>query len=661
MRKRLIATLGACGLLVVLLAVSLLRGGPATSGDAAPLAHRGSERDAAATYAADEPAPARAPAAAAEAPTSAPLLPSRVSLSVTLPRGVRAAGDVFLHLSAADDSFHAGRLLNGSATWDELLPGEYELRVDASGWSAPEAQLSLARDTQVELVPRNRLDGMVVESRSRRRPEGAALQLDARVKDSQDRIDSTRSLFATPLPLPDGAFSFAGLGLAPDVEAVRARVSIGDGVEVASDWLPVAPRPFWSGVVIEVPDLVVRGHVTGAELPNAPIERAQVVMVPADVTLDAVRFADGELFLAPQEAGGTPRPALGRTLAGDDGSFALRSASLAASARVVAWEPGRMPALSEPFALPADATPAQVDLQLVRGGQVRVVVHVPARPGADGDGLELRPVRAALEAAGGSGAPGTGPVTTFLRSVSSDTPSEAAFEGLFDGLSEGDYLVSALLVAGGPDGASRTLRQQVAMPQCARVQADLRPDDAPLGVHVRGRVLLPADFVIADSDVTLVRRGAPIDGATLPQSLSILRPDGSFDLPDVLPGEQLLAVRARNPDRDRLAFATLPLTVGSTDVSDVTVDLTTPEVNVRGVPELRDQSLVLTSATGSAELDALLGLGHIALVVRGPFNGEARIYGLQPGRYALAPRKDAARRTEFELGEGQARVDVAVR
>src|SRR5262249_4651001 len=156
----------------------------------------------------------------------------------------------------------------------------------------------------------------------------------------------------------------------------------------------------WSGVVIEVPDLVVRGHVTGAEPPNPPIERAQVVLVPADVTLDAIRFGDGELFLAPQEAGGTPRPALGRTLAADDGSFALRSASRATSARVVAWEPGRMPALSEPFALPADATPAEVDLQLVRGGQVRVVVHVPSPPG-DGDSLEMRPVRAALESAGG--------------------------------------------------------------------------------------------------------------------------------------------------------------------------------------------------------------------------------------------------------------------
>jgi hypothetical protein len=320
-----------------------------------------------------------------------------------------------------------------------------------------------------------------------------------------------------------------------------------------------------------------------------------------------------------------------------------------------------MPALSEPFALPSDSNPAKVDVELIRGGLVHVVVHVPAQPGEDVDGLELRPVRAALEVAGGSEASGAGPVTTFLRQATSDTPGEAAFEAEFDGLIEGDYLVSALLVANGPDGASRTLRQRVAMPQCSRVQADLRPDDAPLGVHVRGRVLLPADFVLDDSDVTLVRLGAPIDGATLPQSLSILRKDGSFDLPDVLPGAQVLAVRARNLDRDRLAFATTPLTVGKADVTDVQVDLTTPEVRVRAVPELREQSLVLTGATGSAELDALLGLGHIALVVRNYYGGDARIFGLRPGRYALAPRKAPERKTEFEVGAGAGMVDVEVR
>jgi hypothetical protein len=268
-------------------------------------------------------------------------------------------------------------------------------------------------------------------------------------------------------------------------------------------------------------------------------------------------------------------------------------------------------------------------------------------------------VRAALEVAGGSEASGAGPVTSFLRQATSDTPGEAAFEAEFDGLIEGDYLVSALLVANGPDGASRTLRQKVAMPQCSRVQADLRPDDAPLGVHVRGRVLLPADFVLDESDVTLVRLGAPIDGATLPQSLSILRPDGSFDLPDAMPGEQLLAVHARTVGRDGLAFAMLPVSVGAADVTDLQIDLRAPQVHVLVAGDLIGQSIVLTSATGSAELDAILGLGHIALVQ--PEFSAASIFGLRPGRYALAPRKDPGRRTEFEVPAGQAAVSVIVR
>jgi hypothetical protein len=120
-----------------------------------------------------------------------------------------------------------------------------------------------------------------------------------------------------------------------------------------------------------------------------------------------------------------------------------------------------------------------------------------------------------------------------------------------------------------------------------------------------------------------------------------------------------VAVRARNFDRDRLAFATTPLTVGSADVTDVQVDLTAPEVRVRAAPDLREQSLVLTGATGSAELDAILGLGHIALVV--PTFSEARIFGLRPGRYALAPRKDPERRTEFEVRVGETELSVNVR
>src|SRR5262249_54756719 len=127
-RKRLIAGLGAGALLAALLAIRLLGGGGAPTDAAAPLARRGDERTALPTYAAEPAAPTRAPdgVPAAESQASAPLLPDRASLTVTLPAGVSAAGDVFLKLSRLDGSLHSGRLLSGSATWDDLLPGDYE-------------------------------------------------------------------------------------------------------------------------------------------------------------------------------------------------------------------------------------------------------------------------------------------------------------------------------------------------------------------------------------------------------------------------------------------------------------------------------------------------------------------------------------------------------
>jgi len=610
------------------------------------------------SFQSDVPPPVEVPAARAEA-LSAPLVPGRASLTVRLPREVQAADPVPVGLAATDGSWSATGEVRAAASWMDLTPGDYLLAVHAPGWSAPQPRLALGsfETVEVQLVPTNRLQGVVVEARSRRAVEDVRLVVDVSLRQPEG-FKATRSLFGGQVHLPDGAFDLAGFDLT-NVDTVRVSAEVAHAEPASSGWLPIPTGPFWSGLVLELPDAAVRGRVTAAEHPHVELPFANVALVPSDVTPRDVRFGDGEMLLAPAALGAGARPPLAQVIADEHGAYALRHA-LPGQARLLAWLSGRVPTLSAPFELPSGPGAVDVDLELPLGGTIRVVVHMPlVAPAEGGEALPREvAIRIALEPLDLSGA---GQVSSRAEACDGDAPGEGTNGASFAGLAAGDYLVSALLVSPVVSGSGRLIRKQVRLAGSEELQVDLRSDSEGPGFRVTGRVVLPRGLEIAESSLTLVRRGAPIDGATVPQAMGNLLADGSFELRDLLPGDYLLAVTANDSARGRKALGFVPVSLDASPPGELLIKLTTPHVRVLAAPELRGKSLVLSGDTELQEADAILDLAHIAIVVPVAAGGEAHLYGMPPGRYGLAPRDEPERSTAFDVVRGSGEVQVDVR
>jgi hypothetical protein len=653
--RRIVAVLGAVALIGGATVAMLLRGGAPHEGQA-PVVGRDAASAARPSFADDDPQPAPD----ADGTSAETLVPKPARITIRLPPHVRAAGEVLVSVTSERLGLLVARTVNPEAVWEDLPPGEYGLATPSPGWAVPEERLDLAPGARatVEMKPRNGIEGIVVGARSGRPVEDLSrLSVIGRVMD-QDGLETARDLLTDAMHLPGGALRIAGLDLG-DVDAVRFAAAAADEEAWFTDWMPMPPQPFWSDVLVPVAELVVHGRVTTVEPPQGPVRDATVVLVPPDVALRDVRFAGENLYLAPARPGDREPSLRGVAHTDGAGEFAMRTVHTATEARVLAWAPGRLPSLSPVVGVPLGDPPVEVNLALGHGGEVRVLVHAAARPTAEGTEVQVdeEPRRVSLEPLEGGLVSSTGALTEWLRRCDGALPGEVDYDARFTSVTPGEYLVSALLMSPERDDQGRVLRGRVVVTEGAFAQVELRWNDPASGVTLRGRAVLPADFELGESDVSLVRRGAPIDGATLPQAMDHLQPDGRFELSGVMPGEHVILIHAYDRTYADLAVGVAPVSVGDSPLPELRLDLSAPEIRVRAPADLRTWRVRLASQTASAELDALLALDYIG-VKPADETGDARLFGLPPGRYTLKPTCEPPRNVEFEVGNGPLTIEL---
>lgn len=548
--------------------------------------------------------------------------------------------------------------------FDALPAGAWTVETHGLGWAAQPAEVMLRAGDEavVTLVPQSVLEGLVLGGGSPL--PRATLDVQAHSpRGGQQSIDISASVFQGEVELQGGAFRLLGWELpsgdfrfrtleicarAPGWFEGRSQLLLGDTLRL-------------SGAVVELRGALLGGRVLAPDEAGVqPVAGAAVLLVAPSTRAQDFVFVDG-LPQAVDERGRSIGP-LAVTATDERGEFrfpTLDGQPATFGARLFVVADGWLPWLGGSLAIDQRVAPGWHEVTLQPGatltGTLRVRL-VPAsdpaaapEPAAQPRTVLLQPLAEAAHSLRATRS------LVPRRSPMPDDPDHARWEFEARGLPPGRWRATAQLDVAPPDGAPvlapQALLQELDLAAGAQTRVTFTwPPET--GATLSGSVRLPEGFEPELAEVALVPDGA----WTLPVAGAPLRADGRFELAGVPPGAWAAFAFARAAGR--LALTSWPVTVGAGTPPPLRLDASRPEVRVRVAEALRDRRLLLTGTTGDAAFDTYLALGRTHLDPAP--DGEARFFGLLPGRYRLAVASMPGPGLEFELPPGRDVVHVDI-
>jgi len=400
------------------------------------------------------------------------------------------------------------------------------------------------------------------------------------------------------------------------------------------------------------------------------------------------------------DAGGTAR-IVGRVVAADTGNTLARARVQITSS-----------ALGSPRQLTTDAN-GRYEARNLRGGRYKILVtrvgfvsleYGQTRPFEPGrelellDGQTLEHIDFALSRGGvitgritdQNGEPQAGIAMQALRfswrpngARQLDSMSTAVFDRILTddlgqfriyGLMPGSYIVATGALPGSLPWKDPTAQATTYFPGTTNVD-EAQPVEVEIGREASAPFALASAKMARVSGVIVDSGGRPVgwrsimlatrsESTTAARSAATTRPDGSFDIPAVAPGNytlEVLPVRMEPTDRE---FASFPIVVEGHDITDLLIS-TRPSANVTGriiwegssphpsatlriSPVAADPRLIpaaiISNSEGSGTVDAkgffsIAGV-HGNVVFRTTFNGQAEPWTLKAVRLGGADITD---------------------